>query len=130
MIRSLESLKSLLNSRRCYSAYEHSLLHAINPQLATHAAIASKQNAAATALPLDISLETVISVVLICTGLVLGAEELKPIQWRVWAGKMERSGGGGPYQGLEERPGFVDIRVRQNVPLTHNPSGMRKLTAS
>lgn len=67
---------------------------------------------AAANLPLDISLETVISVILICTGLVLGAEELKPIQWRVWAGKEEReSGGGGPFQGLEERVGFMDIRV-------------------
>ena len=48
----------------------------------------------------------------ICIGLVLGAEELKPINWRVWAGKVEReSGGGGPFQGLEDRLGFVDIRV-------------------
>lgn len=50
--------------------------------------------------------------VFICIGLVLGAEELKPISWRVWAGKVEReSGGGGPFQGLEDRLGFVDIRV-------------------
>ena len=43
-----------------------------------------------------------------------GAEELKPISWRVWAGKVEReSGGGGPYQGLEERMGFVDIRAKR-----------------
>ena len=50
--------------------------------------------------------------VFICVGLVLGAEELKPIIWRVWAGKAEReSGGGGPFQGLEDRLGFVDIRV-------------------
>ena len=42
----------------------------------------------------------------------MGAEELKPIKWRVWGGKVEReSGGGGPFQGLEERLGFVDIRV-------------------
>ena len=44
----------------------------------------------------------------------MGAEELKPISWRVWAGKVEReSGGGGPYQGLEERMGFVDIRAKR-----------------
>ena len=91
--------------------------------------IASKQIAAAAALPLDISLETVISVVFICTGLVLGAEDLKPIQWRVWAGKTERSGEGGPYQGLQERPGFVDIRVGQDLPLIYGPSGMRRLIA-
>ena len=43
---------------------------------------------------------------------MLGAEELKPISWRVWAGQVERqSGGGGPFQGLEDRVGFVDIRV-------------------
>lgn len=80
--------------RRCYSAYEHSALHL------------------AAGLPLDISIETVLSVVFICVGLVLGAEELKPISWRVWAGRAEReSGGGGPFQGLEDRLGFVDIRV-------------------
>ncbi len=49
---------------------------------------------------------------MICVGLVVGAEDLKPITWRVWAGKVEReSGGGGPFQGLEDRLGFVDIRV-------------------
>ena len=63
-------------------------------------------------LPLDISLEVVISVIMICVGLVVGAEDLKPITWRVWAGNVEReSGGGGPFQGLEDRLGFVDIRV-------------------
>ena len=50
---------------------------------------------------------------MICVGLVIGAEDLKPITWRVWAVKVEReSGGGGPFQGLEDRLGFVDIRVR------------------
>lgn len=49
---------------------------------------------------------------MICIGLVVGAEDLKPITWRVWAGQVEReSGGGGPFQGLEDRLGFVDIRV-------------------
>lgn len=46
----------------------------------------------------------------ICVGLVAGAEPLAPIAWRVWAGKAEREGGGA-YAGLEERGGFVDIRV-------------------
>ncbi len=45
---------------------------------------------------------------------MFGAEDLKPINWRVWAGKVEKeSGGGGPYQGLEERMGFVDIRAKR-----------------
>lgn len=47
-----------------------------------------------------------------CVGLVFGAEELKPVTWRVWAGNTDRkSGGGGPFQVLEERLGFMDIRV-------------------
>ena len=89
-------------TRRCYSAYEHSALQTTSPQ----------SQSPSVGLPLDISIETILSVVSICVGLVLGAEELKPISWRVWAGKVEReSGGGGPFQGLEDRLGFVDIRV-------------------
>lgn len=53
---------------------------------------------------------------------MLSSPGLKPIQWNVWAGKVERSvearrmkqvgvGGGNPYAGLEDRPGFVDIRA-------------------
>jgi membrane magnesium transporter 1 len=63
-------------------------------------------------LPLDIRVETLISTVLVCLGLVAGADRLKPISWNVWAGNIEREGGGAnPYQGLEERAGFLDIRV-------------------
>ena len=43
---------------------------------------------------------------------MLGAEELKPVSWRVWAGKIQdETGEAGPFQGLENRGGFVDIRV-------------------
>ena len=42
-------------------------------------------------------------------------EDLQPISWRVWAGKVEREGKRmgrvNPWAGLEERVGFVDIRV-------------------
>ena len=96
----------------CYSAYEHSTLISLSSSRPSSSAPAAAQNIRSANLPLDISLETVISVVFICAGLVYGAEELKPISWRVWAGIAEReSGGGGPYQGLEDRLGFVDIRV-------------------
>lgn len=45
--------------------------------------------------------------------MVLGAEKLKPISWRDWAGEIERDGGArNPYLSLEERYGFWDIRVR------------------
>ncbi len=75
-------------------------------------------------LPLDIILETIFSVLLLCVGVVLSSPDLKPIQWNVWAGTLERSkearatkevgiGGGNPYATLEERPGFLDIRGRR-----------------
>ena len=70
----------------------------------------------AAGIPLDISLETIVSVLAICVGIVSGADQLQPISWRIWAGEQEkRSGEGGPYQGLEDRMGFVDIRVSTNV---------------
>lgn len=94
----------------CYSAYEHYSLttaSASNPHLSTQPPPTANNN-----LPVDISLETLTSVILICVGLVLGSEELKPISWRVWAGKVEREhGAGGPFGGLEERWGFMDVRV-------------------
>lgn len=50
--------------------------------------------------------------IVVSAGLVLGAEKLKPISWRDWAGEIEREGGTrNPYMGLEERYGFWDIRV-------------------
>ena len=48
---------------------------------------------------------------LVCFGLVGGSEDLEPIEWRIWAGKVEKAPCGGPYLGLEQRTGFVDIRV-------------------
>jgi membrane magnesium transporter 1 len=65
---------------------------------------------------------------MICLGLVLGTAQLRPIQWRVWAGKIEREGEkgfmsgdgrldkdyvGNPFKLLESRPGFVDIRKQR-----------------
>lgn len=105
-----QKVLTFLKIRRCYSAYEHSALHAISPQQSVASSKASQSPS--VGLPLDVSIETILSVVFICVGLVLGAEELKPISWRVWAGKVEKeSGGGGPFQGLEDRLSFVDIRV-------------------
>lgn len=47
-------------------------------------------------------------------------EELQPTSWRVWAGKVEREGKGGPWTALEERIGFVDIRVSPIVLLVRS----------
>jgi len=105
----------LLLTHACYSAHEHSSLTARSFTVSSTSPTASSHT---TQLPLDISLETIVSVLLICVGLVLGAEELKPISWRVWAGKVEREkgkpdGARNPFEGLEERAGFMDIRAKR-----------------
>lgn len=58
----------------------------------------------------------------------MGSPKLRPIQWHVWAGKIEREGvdgfrdgtgevekdfRGNPFGVLEVRPGFVDIRKQR-----------------
>ncbi|KAJ5180616.1 hypothetical protein N7492_003826 [Penicillium capsulatum] len=82
-----------------YSAHEHTVLFS---------------NASAAAVPQDIIVETLVAVVVVSLGLVLGAEKLKPVSWRDWAGEIERNGGArNPYMGLEERYGFWDIRAKR-----------------
>ncbi|KAJ9609747.1 hypothetical protein H2200_006075 [Cladophialophora chaetospira] len=94
----LVGLLSLFHA--AYSAHEFSAL-----SLKLH------KNAA---LPLDIKLETLGSVLLACLGLVLGSDSLKPVSWSAWAGQIEREGGSAnPFRGLEERVGFMDIRAQR-----------------
>jgi len=64
-------------------------------------------------LPLDIQIETIAAVFLSCFGLVLGSQSLKPISWSTWAGKIEREGQVNPFQSLENRAGFMDIRAKR-----------------
>jgi hypothetical protein len=110
-----------------YSAYEFSLLPR-SPITTPAAADLSIPGIVIDALnpkisiPLDITLELVFSIVLLCIGVVLSSPDLKPIQWNVWAGHLERSaearkikevgvgGGDAPYKTIEERSGFLDIR--------------------
>lgn len=87
------------NRNRAYSAHEFSTL-----------SIRLHKNAT---LPLDIKLETLISVFLACFGLILGSEQLQPISWSAWAGQVEREGKPNPFRGLEERVGFMDIRAQR-----------------
>jgi len=65
-------------------------------------------------LPLDIRLETVVSVILLCIAVVLGAAELKPAKWREWTNLQERENPGG-MNILENRPGFMDIRAKRKA---------------
>ncbi|KAL2006146.1 hypothetical protein VTN00DRAFT_9800 [Thermoascus crustaceus] len=88
-----------------YSAHEHSSLYS------NARSLTSSPNAA---LPPDITVETLVALLLVSFGLVLGAERLKPISWSVWAGEIEKEGGArNPYRGLEERYGFWDIRAKR-----------------
>ena len=58
-----------------------------DPDPLIHSKIASQLPAARASLPLDPSLETILSIISNYVGLVLGAEELRPIKWMVWAGR-------------------------------------------
>ena len=65
-------------------------------------------------IPADITLETLTSLLLITTGLILSSAKLRPISWSVWAGGIEERGGGeNPWGMLEDgaRRGFWDGRV-------------------
>lgn len=105
-----------------YSSYEHSLLPSSSMPPAP-SSILPRALDPKISIPTDIVLETIISVLLLCVGVVLGSPDLKPIQWNAWAGRLERSRearevkavgvGGSPFAFLEERPGFLDIRTRQ-----------------
>ncbi|KAK8042032.1 hypothetical protein PG993_006555 [Apiospora rasikravindrae] len=118
----------LLLAHACYSAYEHSALQSHRAASLSSLSATTQQAAASSSLPLDISLETIVATVIITLGLVLNTTKLRPIQWRVWAGQIERAGEegarnssgevdkdfvGNPFKLLESRPGFVDIRKQR-----------------
>ncbi|KAM7197638.1 Magnesium transporter [Naviculisporaceae sp. PSN 640] len=122
--KTITAFGSLLLAHACYSAQEHSALQSLK------AATSSLTSPAATtaSLPIDIAIETVIATLIVLLGLVLGTKPLRPIQWRVWAGKIEREGEegfvdnegevikeyiGNPFRIFETRPGFVDIRKQR-----------------
>ncbi|KAK1150113.1 hypothetical protein N8T08_000010 [Aspergillus melleus] len=86
-----------------YSAHEHTLLSS-NARLSS----------ASSALPHDIVIEALVSLVIVSVGLVLGAPKLKPVSWSEWAGQIEREGGArNPYRRLDERYGFWDVRAKR-----------------
>ncbi|KAH6854393.1 magnesium transporter [Chaetomium sp. MPI-CAGE-AT-0009] len=123
--KTITAFGSLLLAHACYSAREHTALQSLR---AATAATLTSSSTAATSLPVDIIIETIISTFIILLGLVLGTHPLRPLEWRVWAGKIEREGEegftdsagavdkdymGNPFSVLESRPNFVDIRKQR-----------------
>ncbi|KAI2635027.1 magnesium transporter [Xylaria nigripes] len=116
----------ILLTHACYSAHEHSALQSHRASLLSSQA--STQSGIASSLPIDITIETIVATIIICLGLVSGTSQLRPIHWRVWAGKIEQEGEAGfknssgavekdymgnPFRLLESRPGFIDIRKQR-----------------
>ncbi|KAK6500464.1 hypothetical protein TWF481_010807 [Arthrobotrys musiformis] len=103
----LIAFSSLLLAHACYSAHEHSLLSTTSP------------DAPDVTLPLDITLETLISLSLLLVGIVSSGWELKPISLRSYAGGVEsgrisvEGRKGGLFSALEERGGFLDVRKQR-----------------
>ncbi|KAK4165823.1 magnesium transporter [Cladorrhinum sp. PSN259] len=123
--KAITTFGGILLAHACYSAQEHSALQSFR---ATSTAALTAGPAAAASLPVDIVLETIVSTFIILLGLVLGTRPLRPIQWREWAGKIEREGEegfkdsngdvnkdyiGNPFAIFESRPNFVDIRKQR-----------------
>ncbi|KAK1688155.1 transmembrane protein 32 [Colletotrichum godetiae] len=122
--RSITAIGLLLLGHACYSAQEHSALQSFRAA----SPLATSASAATTSLPADITIEAAVATLVVVLGMVLGAPNLRPIEWRVWAGKIEREGEmgfltgsgevekdyvGNPFRILESRPGFADIRKQK-----------------
>ncbi|KAK0730595.1 transmembrane protein 32 [Lasiosphaeris hirsuta] len=122
--KSITVVGGVLLAHACYSAQEHSSLQSFKAAAST---LTSSPPTAAS-LPIDIAIETIVALLVIIFGLVLGTRPMRPIQWHVWAGKVEREGEegfldsegevnrdyvGNPFRSLETRPGFIDIRKQR-----------------
>ncbi|KAI5284898.1 hypothetical protein KEM52_002688, partial [Ascosphaera acerosa] len=84
------------------------------PATADHIAPIPSRSSHPSGLPPDITLETLVSVLLVSAGMVLASEPLKPITWSVWAGEIEREGGHqNPFRAYEDRLGFWDVRTKR-----------------
>ncbi|KAF4584244.1 magnesium transporter [Ophiocordyceps camponoti-floridani] len=114
----------ILLAHSCYSAHEFAARF-LSSLMFAHT---SKGQHPGTAPPLDVCIETLIATMILCFGLVLGSQKLRPIEWPVWAGKIEREGAtgfldgsgkvdtdyrGNPFGVLESRPGFMNIRQQR-----------------
>ncbi|KAF1953361.1 hypothetical protein CC80DRAFT_477844 [Byssothecium circinans] len=115
------------------------VLNAIGLLFLTHAVYSTHEHTTTTTtshtpLPTDITLELLLSTLLLSAGIVLSSPALRPIHWAQWAGKMEREGRRGEgrwtregeevlsegdsfaflgFDGGEGRRGFWDVRAKR-----------------
>ncbi|KAF2019081.1 hypothetical protein BU24DRAFT_458789 [Aaosphaeria arxii CBS 175.79] len=73
----LNTLGALFLTHAVYSTHEHTTTAA---------------SGAHAPLPLDITLELLLSLLLLTSGIVLSSPALKPIHWARWSGKIAREG--------------------------------------
>ncbi|KAF3940895.1 hypothetical protein ABW19_dt0200676 [Dactylella cylindrospora] len=131
----LIAFSSLFLAHACYSAHEHTSLTTAAPSTSTPLSSSSTagQPPTGSSLPLDITLETLLSLALLLVGIVSDGWELKPISLRKYAGGLEsgrlsygldaaagagehvgvKGKGKGVYGFLEERAGFLDVRKQR-----------------
>ena len=106
-----EALTAGINS--CYSAQEHASYQR-TPSLDPSSSSSSSSSSSTTrtsntvSLPTDIILETLLSVLILCYGLVLGSPALRPVSWHVWAGEVERKEKS-PRQGEDAGPDLAGV---------------------
>ncbi|KAJ4296541.1 hypothetical protein N0V90_006586 [Kalmusia sp. IMI 367209] len=70
-------------------------LNAVGLIFLTHAVYSSHEHTATfahTPLPLDITIELLVSILVLSVGIVTSSPQLKPIQWAKWGGKIQREG--------------------------------------
>ncbi|KAH7095987.1 magnesium transporter [Paraphoma chrysanthemicola] len=71
------------------------ILNAVGALFLTHAVYSTHEHTTAfssTPLPTDITLELLISILILSTGIVISAQPLRPIEAATWAGQLSREG--------------------------------------
>jgi hypothetical protein len=72
--------------------FSHSLNHSLTPPRSVYSAHEHTTAFTSTPLPTDITLELLLSIFALSTGIVISSQTLRPIQAAQWAGQISREG--------------------------------------